>query len=168
MQESMERDIQCVCDGIHRIAKLLKLNMELTPSALYTMIIHYLEVRCTVVHPFEIRGPTRRVSKPRGWTDTHETIWVQWLDHEVPIDRWTTLVIDPVFDHTERLWEIEMGGWRDEIYTFMPFWFVRSIPRFEEIDPTALPDEEDDGWNRIEEKKKTGMDPYLADYYDRR
>jgi hypothetical protein len=164
----MELDIQRVCDGIHRLAKRLDLSMGLTPSALYTMLIDYLVIRSTVVHPFVIDGPKRRVSKPSGWTENHEAIWTQWLEHEVPLDSWNELIMEPVFGQDVRLWEINMEGWRDEIYTLMPFWFVRSMTRFEEIDPTMLPDEEEGRRGPSEERKKQELDPYLADYYERR
>jgi hypothetical protein len=164
----MELDIQGVCDGIHRLAKHLNLNMDLTPSTLYTLILQYMGLRHTVVHPFEITSSwRRRISIPAGWTAHHEQIWVQWLEYKVPLDVWNTLVIEPVFRSDERLWEIGVEGWRDEIYTFMPFWFARSISRFEEIDPTTLPDEEEEVSSN-EEKKKTYGDPYVEDYYDRR
>lgn len=163
----MELDIQGVCDGIIMLSKRLDLNMELTPTALYTMLIHYLNLRATVLHPFEISGPQRRVSKPKGWADNHEAIWIQWLEHTIPLDLWDMLVIYPVFGENERIWEAGIEGWRSEIYTFMPFWFERSMSRFEEIDPTALPDEEEEGWRGPSEKKQE-IDPYLADYYERR
>ena len=163
----MELDIQDVCDGIHMIAKRLNLNMELTPSALYTMILHYIDVRATVDHPFQIQGPRRRVSKPAGWAARNEEIWVQWLEHRVPLDLWNSLIMDPVFGDDIREWEIGIEGWRNEIYTFMPFWFVRSMPRFDEIDPTMLPDE-DEEYDNTDERKKQDIDPYLADYYERR
>lgn len=167
--ESMELDIQGVCDGIQRLANRLDLNMELSPSKLYTMLMHYLEIRATVSHPFNISGPQKRISKPAGWTQEHEAIWVQWLEHEISLELWHMFVMRPVFGYDERRWEIGIEGWRDEIYTFMPFWFVRSMSRFEEIDPTGLPDEEEEGrWGPSEERKKQEIDPYLADYYDRR
>jgi hypothetical protein len=125
-------------------------------------------MRSTVAHPFELTSSwRRRISIPAGWTTAHEEIWVQWLEHSVPHESWLALVIEPVFGPDERLWEIGVEGWRDEIYMFMPFWFARSMPRFEEIDPTGLPEEEEEG-SRNEEKKKPTSDPYLDDYYDRR
>lgn len=163
--ETMELDIKYVCYGIGRLAKSLDLNMELTQNALYTMILQYLDIRTTVLHPFEITWPKRRISKPMGWTENHEAIWTQWLEHTIPVDIWNKLIIEPVFGQDVRLWELNMESWRDEIYTFMPLWFARSMSRFEEIDPTAYPDDEE---VKVRSEKKQEIDPYLTDYYERR
>lgn len=155
----MADDLIMLCKAIERIAKNLNVNMDITQTKLFTSIVQYIDLR-REASIYDIRGPLRKLTAPVGWTPNHEAIWRQWIFHTFTIDDWNDYVMGPIFGSDERLWE--PAGWRDELYNFLPFWFLRSLSRFEEIDPSLLPDEEELAVMEEKEKKK---DPYVSDYY---
>lgn len=160
--ECMADDIIPLCKEIAAIAKELGVNMDITQTKLFTSIVQYIELRCEAP-AHEIRGPHRKVTAPIGWTAKHEAIWRQWIFHAFTFDDWHERITGRIFGSEERLWE--PAGWRDEIYGFLPYWFMRSLSRFEEIDPSPLPDEEEVAALEEKEKRQRQVDPYVDDYY---
>jgi hypothetical protein len=76
-------------------------------------------------------------------------------------------VIQPVFGTDERLWEASIGkGWRMEIMEFLPWWIVRDLDIFEDIDPTPLPDPVEIA--ALEASTKKAIDPYIQEHGGRR
>jgi hypothetical protein len=146
-----------LCKAIDRISTGLGLNMDITQTKLFTSIVQYIELRHES-RAYEIRGPQRKLTAPVGWTARHESIWRQWIFHTFTLDDWNSRIIEPIFGSESFLWEPD--GWREELYQFLPFWFMRSMERFEEIDPTPLPDEDE-----LAVIEKTKVDPYIKDYY---
>lgn len=131
--------------------------LELPPPRLARQILQYVWMRQTT--PWhEIDGPRHQRSLPVGWTRQHERIWCDWIVHVFELEAWQREVMDPVFGTDTRSWEPE--GWRDEIFHFLPRWIVRSIARFEEIDPTPLPDPEPED----ADPRTAKIDPYLLEH----
>lgn len=152
-------DIMLLAEQIHSWAASHRVSLELTPVRLARHILKYVWLRQRA-SMYEISGPRSSRSTPAGWTSMHERIWVDWIWHAFEQDGWNRAVIDPVFGTDVRSWEVQCEGWRDEVFNFLPTWIARSMARFEEIDPTPLPDPEPEDTD----PRTAKIDPYLLEH----
>ena len=160
-------DIAEVCDRILPFFKRRRgLQLSLSPQKLHRSILEYIWMRYTTP-PERISYPKRKQEAPSGWTIEKESIWRQWISHVCNLAAWEREVIQPVFGTDERLWEASIGkGWRMEILEFLPWWIVRDLDIFEDIDPTPLPDPVEIA--ALEASTKKAIDPYIQEHGGRR
>jgi hypothetical protein len=156
--EVAARDIQGVAEAIEQFVQRRGASLDMKVVKLTRAIIHYCILRQnSLAH--EISDPQRKIVKPRGWTARHERLWQEWVQFTFDLDEWDREVIQPIFGSDERYWECCMGDWRNEIFSFLPFWIQRSIAIVEDYDP--CPPEES-----VDSSKE--VDPYILENYGRR
>jgi hypothetical protein len=87
----------------------------------------------------QMRGPRTRAAWPAGWTAQHEDTWCEWIEIRLTPESFEAEVLMPVFGTDTRTWETVCGGWREELFYFLPSWVERSFDRLEEISPGSAP-----------------------------
>jgi hypothetical protein len=146
-------DITFVCEQIVKFVEHRGMTMSLSPNDLHKSIVRYIFLR-QYNHRYAISKPVRKTQRPPGWTRDYEDLWRDWLDSHA--DAWITEVMDPVFGTNEKPWEVD--GWRTEIFTFLPWWIMRSIAVLQQRYPSLFEKEE------IEESNnKKEVDIYLVE-----
>jgi hypothetical protein len=130
---------------------------ELSTEKLANQILQYIRLRQSGSSTLNISQPLHTCQYPPEWNDTHETLWQDWISLRYDLADWQRQVIRPVFGTDVRLWEANCEGWRDEIYTFLPWWIQRNVESINDIR-----DEEDS--DSMEEGATSKIDPYLLDY----
>ena len=131
-------------------------SLGLNSRRLVSQIIGYIYLRQQSSW-LDITDPQMSVVKPPGWTDRHEKLWTDWIHYTFTPGNWEHEVMLPLFGSDIRAWEMNMGGWRDELLHYLPWWVLRSVSIVEEYDPTSVdPEEEDEG--------QTSIDPYILDH----
>jgi len=102
--------------------------------------------------------PQNPSSRPAGWTEKEEEIWIDWINYHCTLDDWSAEVMEPVFGSNVRMWEAQMDGWREELLQFLPWWIRRSAIIVAAFDPTPLVPEVE------EDISMAKIDPYLLDH----
>jgi hypothetical protein len=149
-------DTALLAERIERFVRRQGVELSLTPARLARQILEYVWMR-QGLSAYEI-ARTQNPAMPAGWKTTHERLWVDWIWHVFTLDDWQNLVVSSVFGTDVRSWEPE--GWREEIFEFLPAWIARSMPRFEEIDVTPLPEPEPEDMD----PRLAKIDPYLLEH----
>ena len=134
-------DVNAIIRRLDMEVKRSKASLCLTVVRLRNQILEYLSWRHRKV-AHEISAPYHDLNEPRDWTPHAEDIWTDWIQDTFPPERWTSMVLEPVFGTDERFWESRVGGpgWRMEIYDMLQWWVQREWSIVDKFDP--LPDEE--------------------------
>ena len=157
---------ECAWDDLAYLAELLNGHIrrvgampELSDERLTRQLVAYVGMRHG--HRWhEISVPQHVRSKPAGWKTEDEQIWQDWLADKITLDVWRAL-IDRVFGTDERFWEAPVAGWRDEVFSFVPYWVQRSPNIVAVYDPRSQDEPEDAEQKDARESK---IDTYLLEH----
>ena len=142
-----------------------KLQPELQREKLAKQILQYMNLRRRC-NSLDIVGPKRRVSSPDGWDDHAEQVWLDWFSNEVHLSDWMREVFRPVFGTEECGWDYAYGGWREELFAFLPWWAQRSYAIVGAYDATPYDLEAEAEADT--DPRSAMVDPYLMDHGQRR
>jgi hypothetical protein len=139
-----ERPVDDVNEIIRRLDMELgrsKVVLCLKSTHLRDQILEYLWWRHRKTAN-DISVPLHSLNEPRDWSSKAEELWTDWIQDTFPPERWTSMILEPVFGTDERYWESRVGGpgWRMEIYDMIQWWVQREWTIVDKFDP--LPDEE--------------------------
>lgn len=138
-----------------------KLNLEISREKLAKQILQYMDLRRRY-YAVEIAGPKRQVSRPDGWDDHAEQVWLDWFSNEVHLSDWMREVFRPVFGTEGCTWDYAYAGWREELFAFLPWWAQRSYAIVGAYDATPY-DLEAEAEADMDPRSAT-VDPYLVDH----
>jgi len=138
-----------------------KVTLSLSRALLEQQIITYIEMR-RYMGAYDISAPQHRRSLPQGWTAMEERIWMDWISYAFDLEEWNKAVIGFVFGTEDYEWEARSPGWRQELFSCVPYWIERSMDRFMEIDVRQL--EESQITVTEIDPRKAVIDPYLLDH----
>lgn len=156
---SAAEDAVALASSVRSYIRWRGFTSSLTHAHMTRQILQYIWMRQRL--PWhEISAPQHKRSLPAGWTPLMESVWRDCIDHKCEIETWKTEVLDPVFGSDDRTWEAYCPGWRDEIFSFLPYWIERSAEKFADLDPTPLPDPEPEE----KDPRLAKIDPYLLEH----
>lgn len=156
---SAAEDAVALADSVIRYIRWRGFAPSLSRAQLARQILQYIWMRQRL--PWhEISIPRHKRHMPEGWSRIMESVWLDCIDQKCELETWGSEVIEPVFGRDERTWEAYCPGWRQELFSFLPYWIERNSERFAELDPTPLPDP------APEEKdpRLAKIDPYLLEH----
>jgi hypothetical protein len=144
-------DVEAIVSLFRDFVESRNCKMEIDGRRLAHQILRYIQLRSSVGE-HEISNPQIVVTKPPGWSAEKEREWILWIYHIFRLEDWQTEIMDPIFGSDERWWEAACGGWRDELFWFLPWWIKRFV----------VVNEEEDAEKESEEGTK--IDPYLLEH----
>lgn len=150
-------DLALLAEILNRLIRSRGAMPELTDERLTRQLVAYVGMRhrhrC-----HEISAPQHTRIKPSGWTTDNETIWQDWLTDKITYNDWHRLLYS-VFGTDERYWEAMVPGWREEVFSFVPYWVQRSLDIVAAYDPRSKdePVEED-------AKESSKVDVYILEH----
>lgn len=154
---------ECAWDDLAYLAELLNAHIyrkgvtpELSDEKLTRQLVSYVGMRQR--HRWhEISVPQHTCTKPAGWSPDNEQIWQDWLTDTFTLEDWRTLLYR-VFGTDDRFWEASVEGWRDEVFSFMPYWVQRSPKIVAAYDPRSQ-DELDEA-----DEPESKIDTYILEH----
>lgn len=136
--ECAARDIEEIVTCFYQILKGAGAELDMKPVAIVRQILNYLVQRHRTTY-LQMPRSRRASSKPDGWTEYHEGVWMDWLDKIFDDKQWQLEVLDRVFGSDRRVWEASIEGWREDITILLPFWVRRSMAIVEREEPDLIP-----------------------------
>lgn len=158
--ECAAEDIRGVAIAIQQLIQRKGVRPELNTLALARQILLYVTLRRNGGRALQICGPRYAVKKPAAdWDDVKESVWQEWVWNAFSPVLWNACVMEPVFGRGNcHEWELACVGWRDEIYTMLPWWIERDAQIVHAYDGT--PEEEE----RTYDPFKGKIDPFLLEH----
>jgi len=153
--------VEQIAEQIEGFLARRKLHPEISRDKLAKQILQYMNLR-RHCNPLDIVGPKRQVSMPDGWDDHAEQVWLDWFSNEVHLSDWVREVFRPVFGTEECGWDYAYAGWREELFTFLPWWAQRSYAIVGAYDATPYDLEAEAEADT--DPRSAKVDPYLADH----
>jgi hypothetical protein len=147
-------DVEAIVRLFRDFVESRNCKMEIDGRRLAHQILRYIQLRSSVAE-HQISNPRFLVSTPSGWSAEKEREWKMWIYHIFRLEEWQKEVMDPVFGSNERLWEATCGGWRDELFYFLPWWIKRcEVPMNQDLSEEA----------KSESEEGSKIDPYLLEH----
>lgn len=159
-------DVLAVVDNMTQWLRAEGVKPELEEERWVRQILHYILARQDK-SAFEI-NVSHFVEKPVGWTAEDEQYWREWVALTFPTNLWSNYVMRPVFGTDQRLWEVNIDEWRDEIRVFMPMWVRRDIRIVEKMYDRPEPEFDSDEERSKGRRNQKELDPYILEQEERR
>ena len=159
-------DVLAIVDNMTQWLRAEGAKPELEEERWVRQILHYILARQDK-SLLDI-NVSHSVEKPVGWTAEDERYWKEWVSLTFPLRQWQHYVLRPVFGSDQRLWEVNIDEWREEIHVFLPMWIRRDIRIVAKLYDRPEPEFSSDEEKPKSRRGQKEIDSYILEQEERR
>ncbi len=163
-------DVLAIVEYMTRWMRDHKLEPELSEERWVRQILHYILARHQGKSACDI-NLSHQPEKPTGWTVQDEAYWSDWLTHTFELPVWQRRILQPVFGSDQRLWEVNIDEWRNEIHMFLPMWIrrdMRIVDKMYPEDEEEAEPETDARGSLLRMRDTKAIDPYILEQEEKK